>query len=63
MKLNKEYSDAIINVVSENYFYRDYAKMLIDHFNYSIKDINSHDELTNEEKLIISEKLFNELTK
>lgn len=37
-------------------------KMLIDHFNYSIKDINSYDELTEEEKKLIDRELFYSIT-
>lgn len=36
-------------------------KALIDHFNYSIKDINSYDDLTDEEK-IIDRDLFHNIT-
>jgi len=36
--------------------------MLLKHFQYSIKDINSYDELTAEEKRIISKDLFNSIT-
>ena len=36
--------------------------MLLKHFQYSIKDISSYEELTEEEKKICSEELFNELT-
>lgn len=36
--------------------------MLLKHFQYSIKDIESYDELTKEEKEIISEELFNKVT-
>lgn len=39
-----------------------FLDMLINHFNYSIKDINSWDELTNEEKQIIDRELFNQVT-
>ncbi len=35
---------------------------LIDHFNYSIKDINSYEELTDIEKLLISKDIFDKLT-
>ena len=31
---------------------QDVLFMLVDHFNYSVKDINSYDELTDEEKRI-----------
>lgn len=37
-------------------------KALIEHFWYSVKDINSYDELTPEEKSIIPEKIFKILT-
>lgn len=36
---------------------------LIDHFNYSIADINSYDELTEKEKMIISEDTWNKIIK
>ena len=36
--------------------------MLLKHFQYSIKDIDSYDELTAEEKRIISKDLFNSIT-
>lgn len=36
--------------------------MLLRHLQYSIKDIESYDELTKEEKEIISEELFNQIT-
>jgi hypothetical protein len=36
--------------------------MLTDHFEYSIKDINSYDELTNREKEIINKELFESIT-
>lgn len=36
--------------------------MLLKHFQYSIKDINSYEELTEEEKKICSKELFNKLT-
>ena len=38
-------------------------EMLIKHFNYSIKDINSYEELTEEEKSFISKELFNKICK
>lgn len=46
---NKDYDNELIT-------------MLLNHFQYSIKDINSYDELTAEEKQIISEDLFNSIT-
>jgi hypothetical protein len=36
--------------------------MLMDHFEYSIKDINSYDELTDREKEIIDKELFESIT-
>lgn len=39
-----------------------YMKMLEDHFNYIIKDINSYDGLTEEEKSIIPRELFENFT-
>lgn len=35
--------------------------MLINHFNYSIEDINSYDELTEKEKCIITKDVWNKL--
>lgn len=40
----------------------DIFNMLLDHFQYSIKDIDSYEELTEEEKKICPKELFNELT-
>lgn len=37
-------------------------KSLIDHFEYSIKDIGSYEELTDEEKQFMSESTFELLT-
>lgn len=37
-------------------------KVLLKHFQYSIKDIKSYNELTNSEKNIISKDVFNYLT-
>lgn len=36
----------------------DIIKMLVKHFNYSIADINSYDELTDKEKEIIPREFF-----
>ena len=40
---------------------RDILFALIDHFKYSIKDIDSYSELTDEEKYIISEDTWNKI--
>lgn len=40
---------------------RDVLFALIDHFKYSVKDINSYSELTDEEKDIISEDTWNKI--
>ena len=40
---------------------RDVLFALINHFKYSIKDINSYSELTDEEKNIISEDTWNKI--
>lgn len=42
---------------------QDVLFMLIDHFNYSIKDIDSYEELTTEEKMIISKDTWNKIIK
>lgn len=54
MKIDKRWIPAF-NMVSD--FYR----MLLLHFEYSIKDISSYEELTEEEKKIIPEDMFNAL--
>lgn len=36
--------------------------MLLNYFQYSIKDIDSYDDLIKKEKEIISEELFNQIT-
>lgn len=36
--------------------------MLVNHFNYSIADINSYDELTDKEKKFISKKIWDKIT-
>lgn len=36
-------------------------EILVEHFNYSIADIESYDELTDEEKEIIPREIFDEL--
>lgn len=38
------------------------VNILKKHFEYSIKDIKSYDELTSEEKMIISKELFDKIT-
>ena len=40
---------------------RDVLFALIDHFKYSVKDIDSYSELTDEEKNIISEDTWNKI--
>ena len=40
---------------------RDILFALIDHFKYSVKDIDSYSELTDEEKNIISEDTWNKI--
>ena len=40
---------------------RDILFALIDHFKYSVKDIDSYSELTDEEKYIISEDTWNKI--
>ena len=38
------------------------TEMLLNHFEYSIKDINSYDELTDREKETIDKELFESMT-
>lgn len=40
-----------------------YFPIFIDLFQYSIKDINSYEELTDTEKKIINKEIFNSITK
>jgi hypothetical protein len=58
MKLKQKYVDDVKSVV-DNIIPYTLIEVLANHFNYSIKDINSYNELTNEEKSIISEEEFN----
>ena len=57
----------IINEVSPYLFTDDEVSQiydfLIEHFGYSIKDINCYEELTTEEKSMISKELFERITK
>lgn len=55
MKLGISFINAEDNM---NYLHR----ILLAHFEYSIKDINSYEELTDEEKQIIPEEVFNLIT-
>ena len=64
MKINNK--DALANYIAEE---SDYGRCpytllrtLIDHFEYSIKDIKSYEELTDEEKQFMSESTFELLT-
>lgn len=56
MKLNKK---ARFNIMLE---WESFQQMLLKHFEYSIKDINSYEELTEEEKKMIPEWLFDRVT-
>lgn len=55
MKLNRD--------IVDNFHINSIYKMLLEHFEYSIKDINSYEELTKDEKNIISKDLFDSITK
>lgn len=55
MKLNRD--------IVDNFHINSIYKMLLEHFEYSIKDINSYEELTKDEKDIIPRDLFNSITK
>ena len=54
MKIKSIYESVLI--------YKDVLFALIDHFKYSVKDIDSYSELTDEEKNIISEDTWNKMT-
>lgn len=56
MKLRKEIR---FNIMLEWEYFQ---KMLLEHFKYSIKNINSYEELTSEEKEIIPDWLFEVIT-
>lgn len=47
------------NITSSREELDKFKAFLLNHLNYSIKDINSYNELTSEEKSLISEELFN----
>ena len=57
----------IINEIDPNLLNEDEVlqlyDMLVNHFGYSIKDINSYNELTDEEKEFIPRDLFEKITK
>lgn len=55
MKLNRD--------IVDNFRIDSIYKMLLGHFEYSIKDINSYEELTKDEKDIIPRDLFDSITK
>ena len=55
MKLNRD--------IVDNFHINSIYKMLLEHFEYSIKDINSYEELTKDEKNIIPRDLFDSITK
>lgn len=48
--------------INKNLLEEDVLFALIDHFKYSVADVNSYDELTEEEKNIISEDTWNKMT-
>lgn len=50
------------NLFEERCYYEIYH-ILLKHFQYSIKDISSYEELTSEEKEIIPERIFNQIIK
>ena len=58
MKVKQKYVDDVKSVV-DNIIPHTLIEVLANHFNYSIKNINSYNELTNEEKSIISKEEFN----
>lgn len=63
MKINiNEVADYISEVSNYDLFTYESLIMLVKHFEYSIKGINSYEELTNEEKQFISEDIFRFLT-
>ena len=55
MRLNRD--------IVDNFHINSIYKMLLEHFEYSIKDINSYEELTKDEKDIIPRDLFDSITK
>lgn len=63
MKINeKSLAYFISEVGNYDLFAYEVLESLIRHFGYSIKDIDSYDELTDDEKKIISKGVFNFLT-
>lgn len=55
MRLNRD--------IVDNFRINSVYKMLLEHFEYSIRDINSYEELTKDEKNIIPRDLFDSITK
>lgn len=53
----------INNELFEKTYYENVYRVLLKHFQYSIKDINSYDELTDGEQEIISKEVFDKIVK
>ena len=61
MKLKESFKKLFSEEVDVNDQFSIQLKAIIDHFEYSIKDINSYEELTKKEKSIISKEIFDDI--
>lgn len=61
MKLKESFKKLFSEEVDVNNQFSIQLKAIIAHFEYSIEDINSYEELTNKEKLIISKEIFDDI--
>ena len=59
MKLKESFKKLFSEEVNNQFSIQ--LKAIIAHFEYSIEDINSYEELTNKEKLIISKEIFDDI--
>lgn len=58
MRLKPDYKKRILSLISDEEL-KEVLKSLVDHFEYSIEDIESLSELTGKEKELLSEKVLN----
>lgn len=62
MRLKSDYKKKILSLTSDEEL-KEVLKSLVDHFEYSIEDIESLNELTAKEKGLLSEKILNNIIK
>ena len=61
MKLKESFKKLFSEEVDVNDQFSIQLKVIIAHFEYSIEDINSYEELTKKEKSIISKEIFDDI--